>query len=105
MTLRDYGEQIVASGFPGLARLGPRARGFQLDSYLRSVVNKDVPDQGLAIRKPESLLSGQGRPLRPESATLLGVLFEALATMCVRVPAQAAETEVSHMRMGTTRST
>lgn len=29
---------------------------FQLDSYLRNAVDRDVPEQGLAVRKPEAML-------------------------------------------------
>lgn len=58
-TLRvaDYAEEIVASGFPGLRELTPRALRFQLDSYLRNAVDRDVPEQGLAVRKPEAMLA------------------------------------------------
>ncbi len=189
MTLPDYVEEIVASGFPGLRGLSRRARAFQLDSYLRNAVQRDVPEQGLAVRRPEammawlrayasassstasysqildaatpghsdkparataesyrqvlaslwlldpvpawspagssmtrlgqapkhhladpalaarlmglgvdSLLVGDGRPLRSEAGSMLGMLFESLATLCVRVAAQAADAEVAHLR-------
>lgn len=187
--LPDYVEQITASGFPGMRDLSDRARRFQLDSYLRNAVARDVPEQGLAVRRPEammawlrayasatsstasysqvldaatpghsekparataenyrqalaslwlldpvpawnptgspmtrlgqapkhhladpalaarllglgvdSLLNGAGRPLRPDMGSMLGALFESLATLCVRVAAQAAEAEVAHLR-------
>jgi predicted AAA+ superfamily ATPase len=189
LRLADYAEEIIASGFPGLRGLTPRALRFQLDSYLRNAVDRDVPEQGLAVRKPESmlawlrayaaatastasysrildaatpgqvdkparstsisyrdvltqlwlldpvpawtptghpltrlgqapkhhladpalaarllgasveaLLDGQGRPLGPQEGTLLGHLFESLVTLCVRVPAQAADATVGHLR-------
>lgn len=189
LTLKDYTEEIVSSGFPGLRGLGRRALSFQLDSYLRNAVDRDVPEQGLAVRKPESmlawlrayaaatsstasyshllnaatpgqsdkpshvtsiayrdvltqlwlldpvpswgppgnplarlgqaskhqladpalavrllgmsvsgLLDGQGVPLGPQAGTMLGHLFESLVTLCVRVPAQAAEASVGHLR-------
>lgn len=56
LRLTDYAEEIVASGFPGMRRLGVRARRFQLDSYLHNAVDRDVPEQGLALRKPEAML-------------------------------------------------
>jgi predicted AAA+ superfamily ATPase len=46
----------------------------------------------------DALLDGQGRPLGPQAGTMLGRLFEALATLCVRVAASAAEARVSHLR-------
>ncbi len=189
LRLADYTEEILASGFPGLRGLTPRALKFQLDSYLRNAVDRDVPEQGLAVRKPESmlawlrayaaatsstasysslldaatpgqddkparstsiayrdvltqlwlldpvpawapsgnplarlgqapqhhladpalaarllglsaeaLLDGDGRPIGPQAGTMLGHLFQSLAALCIRVPAQAAEASVGHLR-------
>lgn len=189
LTLSNYAEEITASGFPGLRGLSERARRFQLDSYLRNAVEHDVPEQGLAVRRPEammawlrayasatsstasysqildaatpgqgekparsttnayrdvlsslwlldpvpawspmgspmsrlgqtpkhhladpglaarllglsaeSLLSGDGIPLDPRAGSILGALFESLVVLCVRVPAQAVEAEVFHLR-------
>jgi predicted AAA+ superfamily ATPase len=189
LRLGDYTEEILASGFPGLRDLTPRALKFQLDSYLHNAVDRDVPEQGLAVRKPEAmlawlrayaaatastasysrlldaatpgqsdkparstsiayrdvltqlwlldpvpawgpagnplprlgqaprhhladpalaarllglsvsaLLDGDGEPLGPQAGTMLGHLFESLTTLCVRVPAQAAEATVGHLR-------
>jgi predicted AAA+ superfamily ATPase len=189
LRLADYADEVLASGFPALRSLTPRALRFQLDSYLRNAVDRDVPEQGLSVRKPESMLAwlrayasatsttasyaqildaatpGQGdKPARgtaisyrdvlaslwlldpvqawmpsgsvmtrlgqtpkhhladpalaarllgltrdalldgggtrigPQAGTMLGHLFESLVTLCVRVPAQAAEAEVAHMR-------
>lgn len=187
--LADYVRELAMSGFPGVRSMGERARDFQLDSYLRNVVDRDVPEQGLAVRKPEAmldwlrayaaassttagysqildaatpgisdkparsttivyrdvltrlwlldpvpawgppgnafarlqqapkhqladpalairllglsvdaLLDGEGHPLGPQQGTMLGHLFESLATLCVRVAAQAAEASVGHLR-------
>lgn len=189
LSLSDYVDEIVASGFPAIRRLSPRPRKFQLDSYLRNIVDRDVPEQGLAVRRPdamlawlrayaaatsstasysqildaatpglaekparstsiayrdvltqlwlldpvpawqptgrfltrlgqspkhhladpglaarllgltsESLLDGSGEPLDPRAGTMLGALFESLATLCVRVAAQVAEAHVGHLR-------
>ena len=57
LRLADYAEEIITSGFPGLRGLTPRALRFQLDSYLRNAVDRDVPEQGLAVRKPEAMLA------------------------------------------------
>ena len=57
LRLGDYTEEILASGFPGLRDLTPRALKFQLDSYLHNAVDRDVPEQGLAVRKPEAMLA------------------------------------------------
>lgn len=169
--------------------LSGRAQRFQLDSYLRNAVDRDVPEQGLAVRKPEAmlgwlrayaaatatsasysqildaatpgqadkparstsiayrdvltslwlldpvpawtaggstltrlgqspkhhladpalaarllaltpdaLLDGEGIALGPQMGTMLGHLFESLVALCVRVPAQANEATVGHLR-------
>lgn len=187
--LADYAHEIVASGFPGMRTLSARALKFQLDSYLRNAVDRDVPELGLAVRKPDAmlawlrayaaatsttasytavldaatsgvsdkparsttvayrdvltqlwlldpvpawgpagnplarlaqspkhhladpalaarllglsvdaLLNGEGVPIGPQAGGMLGHLFESLATLCVRVSAQAAEAAVGHLR-------
>jgi hypothetical protein len=189
LRLADYADEILTSGFPALRSPSSRALRFQLDSYLRNAVDRDVPEQGLNVRKPESmlawlrayasatattasytqildaatpghadkpargtaisyrevlaslwlldpipawmptgspmtrlgqmpkhhladpalaarllglthdaLLDGQGTPIGPQAGIMLGHLFESLVTLCVRVPAQAAEAEVAHLR-------
>lgn len=189
LRLLEYATEIVGSGFPALGGTSARARRFQLDSYLRNVVDRDVPDQGLAVRRPEAMLAwlrayaaatattasytrildaatpgqsnkparttsvayrdvlaqlwlldpvpawqpsgsaftrlqqapkhhladpalaarllgldveamidGEGTPIGPQEGSLLGHLFESLVTLCVRVPAQAAEASVGHLR-------
>ncbi|MFT4135024.1 ATP-binding protein [Microbacterium sp.] len=55
LTLHDYVEEITASGFPGIRRLSARGRAMQLDAYLDNVVQREFPDQGLAVRAPETL--------------------------------------------------
>lgn len=45
-----------------------------------------------------ALLDGEGNPLGPQAGTMLGHLFESLVTLCVRVPAQAADATVGHLR-------
>ena len=187
--LSRYVEEILASGFPALRSLSGRAGRFQLDSYLRNAVDRDVPEQGLAVRRPDALMAwlrsyaaatsstagysqildaatpGQadkpagstadayrrvleslwlldpvpawelggsqftrlsrspkhhladpalatcllglneaklletgGGPVGPEGRTVLGSMFESLATLCIRVVAQAAEADVGHFR-------
>lgn len=45
-----------------------------------------------------ALLRGEGPEVIPRDGTFLGALFESLATLCVRVFAQAAEARVFHFR-------
>jgi len=54
--LPDYTEEILASGFPGVRRLAPRARRAQLDSYLSRVVDHDLMENGVTVRRPAALI-------------------------------------------------
>ena len=189
LRLADYVDEIVRSGFPGIRRLGDRARRAQLDGYLQAVIDVDVRESGLAVRKTAallgwlrayaaatsttasysrildaatpgasdkpakttaiafrdalthlwlldpvpgwaparnpmsrlqqapkhhladpalaarllgatcgSLLDGSGDVLGPRDGSLLGNLFESLATLCVRVAAQSLGATVGHLR-------
>lgn len=53
--LRDYVEEIVASGFPGIRASATRARALRLDAYLDAVVEREFAEQGLSVRRPETL--------------------------------------------------
>jgi len=55
LTLPDYVQEIVTSGFPGIRRLSPRARRGQLDGYITRIIEHDFEDQGLRVRRPQSL--------------------------------------------------
>lgn len=55
VTLADYAREIVGSGFPGIRRLGGRARSVQLDGYLARIVDRDFEEQGRPVRRPEAL--------------------------------------------------
>ncbi|MGH3660564.1 MAG: ATP-binding protein [Micromonosporaceae bacterium] len=55
MDLAGYVEEIVRSGFPGIRDLPDRARRAQLDGYIARVVEREFPEQGLAVRRPATL--------------------------------------------------
>lgn len=55
VTLSDYVDEIVGSGFPGIRGLPDRARRAQLDGYLTRIVERDLPDNGVAVRRPAAL--------------------------------------------------
>ena len=55
MSLADYAEEIVRSGFPAIRTLAPRARRAQLDGYLARIVEHDFPEQGHLVRRPATL--------------------------------------------------
>lgn len=55
MTLEDYVDEILASGFPGLRGLGDRALRLQLDSYADRIVDRDFAELGHQVRNPAGL--------------------------------------------------
>ena len=60
----DYYEAITASGFPATPGMPARVRNQYLDAYLQRVIDKDLPDQGYRVRRPDTLrrwLTAYGR--------------------------------------------
>lgn len=55
LDLRDYAGEVVRSGFPAIRDLPARPRKAQLDSYLTRIVERDFPEQGHLVRRPETL--------------------------------------------------
>ncbi|WP_258934195.1 AAA family ATPase [Nesterenkonia pannonica] len=51
----DYYTAITQSGFPGIYALPPRGARRRLETYLRRIVDREMPDQGYAVRRPETL--------------------------------------------------
>jgi predicted AAA+ superfamily ATPase len=55
MSLEDYANEIVASGFPAIRDLSDRALRTQLDGYLARIVDRDFPELGHQVRNPSGL--------------------------------------------------
>ncbi|ACZ32055.1 ATPase (AAA+ superfamily)-like protein [Xylanimonas cellulosilytica DSM 15894] len=55
LTLSNYTDEILASGFPGIRDLPELARETQLDSHLARIVQRDLPEAGVMVRKPRAL--------------------------------------------------
>lgn len=55
-TLTDYADEIVSSGLPGVRDLSPRLRRTQLASYVNNVVDREIPDAGIGVRRPQAVL-------------------------------------------------
>lgn len=53
--LRDYAEEVVRSGLPGLRGATGRAARVQLDGYLARIAERDFPEQGHLVRRPTVL--------------------------------------------------
>lgn len=56
MTLEDYVDEIIMSGFPGLRGLGARAHTTQLKGYLERIATHDLVEHGHAVRRPETVM-------------------------------------------------
>lgn len=55
LALTDYASAIIGSGFPGALELAPRLRRAFLDAYLARVIDRDLPELGRDVRRPETL--------------------------------------------------
>jgi len=53
--LIGYVDEILASGFPGIRDLPERARAIQLDSYISRIIERELPENGLSVRRPDAL--------------------------------------------------
>lgn len=53
--LPTYTDEILGSGFPGMRGLPERARQLQLDSYLTRIVERELPENGISVRRPDTL--------------------------------------------------
>lgn len=55
VVLSDYVDEIISSGFPGIHGHAPRSISALLDSYLDRLLDHDVSENGLTVRRPETL--------------------------------------------------
>jgi predicted AAA+ superfamily ATPase len=53
--LSTYTDEILGSGVPGIRGLPIRARQAQLDSYITRMVESELPDSGVTVRRPGTL--------------------------------------------------
>jgi uncharacterized protein len=52
LNLADYTDLLLASGFPGMQHLVGRSLRAQLDGYVDRIVEHDLEEAGLAVRRP-----------------------------------------------------
>ncbi|WP_342767041.1 ATP-binding protein [Acidipropionibacterium virtanenii] len=57
LRVKDYVTEILRSGLPGIRDASERARNRLLDSYLDRIVERELPDNGMPIRRPGTLLA------------------------------------------------
>ncbi len=55
LTLQEYVNELVATGFPGIRPLTGRAFRMQMDGYLQRVIDTDFEEQGVVVRRRETL--------------------------------------------------
>lgn len=55
VTLDDYTDEILAGGFPGMRLRAGRARRAALDGYIERIIDSDLPEIGLSVRRPATL--------------------------------------------------
>lgn len=53
--VRGYADEILRSGFPGIRDLPERARKLQLDSYVARIIERELPENGVNVRRPGAL--------------------------------------------------
>ncbi len=57
VTLDGYCTEILAGGFPGMRGLSDRQLRAGLDGYLERIIDRDFAEQGMTLRRPETLRS------------------------------------------------
>lgn len=57
LSLVDYVDEIMNGGFPGLRHLSGRPLTTQLDSYVRRIVDHDLPEAGFTVRRPAAMFA------------------------------------------------
>nr|WP_205711031.1 DUF4143 domain-containing protein [Isoptericola sp. BMS4] len=55
LALSDYVREIVAGGFPGIRDEPEDIREELLDAYVDNIVQREFPEQGYPVRRPETL--------------------------------------------------
>ena len=56
LSLADYTDEILRSGFPGIRSLDGRARRLRLDGYVARIIDRDFRDElGETVRRPDTL--------------------------------------------------
>ena len=55
--LGDYVDEILRSGFPGIRGLDPSVRSRALESYLERIVEADLEQMGVSVRRPVALMA------------------------------------------------
>jgi uncharacterized protein len=99
LSLTDYAEEIVRSGFPGIRDLPDRAWRAQLDGYLARIVERDFPEQGHLVRRPATLRAWLAAYASATASTAsYNVILDAATPGDSDKPAKPAKTTTSAYR-------
>ena len=99
VTLPAYVDEILRSGFPGIREIAPRARDLQLDSYLSRVVEHELAENGMSVRRPAALrawLTGYAAATSTD-ASYTAILDAATAGASDKPVRQTADTYREHL--------
>lgn len=55
LRLEDYAREIVAGGFPAIRKMPDTVRKDAIEGYLDRIVDRDVPEAGQQVRRPDTL--------------------------------------------------
>lgn len=99
VNLPAYVEEILRSGFPGIRDLGRRARDLQLDSYLSRVIDHELPEHGISVRRPAALRAWLAAYAAATStdASYMAILNAATAGSADKPVRQTADTYREHL--------
>jgi predicted AAA+ superfamily ATPase len=99
VVLSGYVDEILRSGFPGIRDLAPRARDLQLDSYVARVVDHELAENGIRVRRPGALrswLAGYAAATSTD-ASYTAILDAATAGASDKPVRQTADTYREHL--------
>lgn len=106
--LAHYVREITASGFPGIRSLSSQGRIRQLNAYIDHVIQHDFPEQGLAVRAPETLRRWlRAYAAASGTATSYAKILDAATPAVTNKPAKSTtKTYTSHLgaRLGHLRT-
>ncbi|MFM8352444.1 MAG: ATP-binding protein [Actinomycetales bacterium] len=97
--LRGYVSEIVRSGFPGIRDLAQRARDLQLDSYISRLVDHELAENGMSVRRPAVLrawLAGYAAATSTD-ASYTAILNAATAGISDKPARQTADVYREHL--------
>jgi predicted AAA+ superfamily ATPase len=98
--LPGYVDEILRSGFPGIRGRAERTRRLLLDGYINRIVERELPENGMLVRRPQALrawLAAYGAATATDAA--YGTILDAATAGESDKPSrQTADTYREHLR-------